>query len=132
LAEQLLPQAPQLLASVFVSTHTLLQTVGLFAGHGPQAPETHASPRAHWWPQEPQLFGSVDTFTHLPEQIMEPELQTELHFPPAQIAVAFAGAGQTLPQAPQLLTLLVRSTQLPPHLVVLAGQVCAAAQLQTH
>jgi hypothetical protein len=45
------------------------------------------------------------------------------HDPPLQIATPFAGAGQTLPQVPQLFTSLERLKQHPPQLVRPALQV---------
>jgi hypothetical protein len=65
---QTLPQLPQLLASVWVSTHLLSQQ--LFGGPQeaepqPHAPALQASPGGQALPQAPQLFTSVWVFTHV-------------------------------------------------------------------
>jgi hypothetical protein len=110
---QTLLQAPQLLTSTARSLQTPLQQL-----------------RPVWqtWPQAPQLLMSVPVLVHAPLQSVWPEgqLQTPLtqlrpveqagpaphwHFPAKQLSAAVAE--QTLPQPPQLLTLVSRLAQVP-------------------
>jgi hypothetical protein len=65
------------------------------------APDTHASPDEHAFPQAPQFCGSVSVITHAPEHAVHPARQTGEQLPPEQDRTAFVIAGQTLPQAPQ-------------------------------
>jgi hypothetical protein len=65
---QMLPQAPQLFGSVWVSTHWLLQQVAGGAHKTPlqlHAPWMHCSPLGQTLPQAPQLFASVSVSTHV-------------------------------------------------------------------
>jgi hypothetical protein len=69
-------------------------------------------------PQVPQWLRSVVRLTSqplagLPSQSAKPVLQVNPHVPPVQLLVALARAGQTLPQAPQLVTELVRLASQP-------------------
>jgi hypothetical protein len=58
------------------------------------------------WPQEPQLFGSVEVARQVPPQFVYPALHPIPQRPLTQIAYPFGGAGQALPHWPQLFTLL--------------------------
>ena len=69
-------------------------------------------------PQLPQLFGSSVRLTSQPlaalrSQSPKPALQVKLQVPPEQVAVALAGAEQTLPQLPQLETVVLVFTSQP-------------------
>ena len=67
-------------------------------------------------PHAPQLLGSdwkLDAATQRPPQLTKPGLQTKPQVPLVHVALAFAGAVQILPQAPQL-AVVVRGVQAPP------------------
>lgn len=86
-SEQTLPQAPQLLASLWRFVHVLPQSAGVPIGHthtspsqvpgGEQviasqvlhAPMTQAPPAGQTWPQAPQLLASLSRLVHSPPQI---------------------------------------------------------------
>jgi hypothetical protein len=57
--------APQLLMSLVVSTQLPLQSVDPEGQPNRHVPMEQESPAAHAIPQPPQLFGSVEVFTHL-------------------------------------------------------------------
>lgn len=138
LAEQTMPQPPQLLVLVatFVSQPSLCLLPLQSAKPAVQAP-LH-TPEAQLWmamwlleqtvPQLPQLFGSVLTLTSQPfavtlSQFENPALQAAMvQVPLAQEDVAL-GAEHRLPQEPQLLTSLLRLRQVPPQLTWPAVQL---------
>ena len=110
---QMVPQPPQLLASVVVLEHPDAQHVSVAVQSGPplqvagawHVPPWQVSPGAHAFPHEPQLFGSVFTFEQPDAQHSFTPVQTG---PPLQDAGAVhvaathvKVAGQVLPQAPQ-------------------------------
>lgn len=112
---QTLPQAPQLAASVLMFLQVPLQQVcpGPHAGLQVnwQVPFTQFWPLAHAWPHPPQLFTSVLVFTHVPLHALWPAGHAThwgLKIDPLQICPA----GQTLPQAPQLLGSVDMLTQV--------------------
>jgi hypothetical protein len=72
----LVPQAPQLLASVDVFTHAPLQSV-CPEEQPVQEPLMHETPEAQVCPQEPQLFVSVCSLTHAFEQRLSPVAQLQ-------------------------------------------------------
>src|ERR1035437_6409175 len=80
-------------------------------------PEVHVPP--HLMPPPPQLFASLCSSTHSPEQTLSPLGQT--HEPCVQTYV-FA---QTLPHVPQFETLVSSSTQTLLQSVLPAGQTHA-------
>ena len=104
---------------VFVHTWPLEvgQTSGVVAGHASHTPAVQLAPLGHWWPQVPQLFGSVLWLTHVPlhrsgvepvqldTQVCDDELQNVL----VGQVTAFA---QVVPHE----LLLLRSLQTPPQL----------------
>lgn len=96
----LVPQAPQLLASVWVFVQVPLQLVGVAVGQ--------QTPLAQTW-----ALGSHTGPVALPQW----------HWPPAQTSPA----RQALPQVPQLLLSVCRLTQLPPQLLVPPVQLRAQA-----
>ena len=73
------------------------------------------------WPHAPQLAVVCrlvsQPFAARPSQLPKPALQTKPQVPLVQVAVACAGAGQALPQPPQLAVLVCRSAQVVPHSV---------------
>jgi hypothetical protein len=101
-------------------------------------------------PQASQLLLSVCSSTQAPPQADKTPPQVKPHVPLLQVAVALAGAGQTWPQAPQLLGSLVTFVSQPsaasplqspnPALQVAISQVpltqagvaCAAPQTWPH
>jgi hypothetical protein len=91
---QKMPQPPQFVGSVVVSTQKLLQSVN------PVQSSTHTPPwqfdePAQTLPQAPQLLLSF-------EKSLQPSMQQP----------GFVPAAQTVPQVPQLKVSLARSTQL--------------------
>ena len=70
-------------------------------------------------PQAPQLFGLFMVFVSQPlvvfaSQLPKPELHEAMpHVPLEQLAVPFAGVEQTVPHAPQLLTLVFMFVSQP-------------------
>jgi hypothetical protein len=103
---QLLPQVPQLCGSVPVLVQLPEQEVSP-VGHE-QAPDLHTPPSVHELPQLPQLCGSVVTLVQALPQKLPPEGQAQA--PWAQVV---RGLWQTLPQLPQSLGSVERSTQAP-------------------
>ena len=78
------------------------------------------TPDGHTRPQAPQLLASlvVAKFTSqpsvaLPLQLPKPVVQVKPQALEAQVGIAFARAGQAMPQAPQLVTLRVTSVSQP-------------------
>jgi hypothetical protein len=70
------------------------------------------------FPQLPQLLTVVLRFTShplaaRPSQLPQPALHVKPQVPAAQVAVALGGVAQTLPHAPQLLTVVLRFTSHP-------------------
>jgi hypothetical protein len=154
---QTLPQAPQLLESVFVFVSQpvaarLSQLAKGAVQTKPQAPPLQVvvafARVGQTLPQAPQLLTSVlvfvsQPFVAFPSQSAKGAMQTKPQVPPLQVVVAFARVGQTVPQAPQLVTsvfvfvsqpLAARLSQLPkPELHVSITQrplaQCAAATL---
>lgn len=61
------PQVPQLLLSVWKSTHAPRHVLGVPVGHM-QAPEVHAAPIGHALLQAPQLAASDASVAHVPPQ----------------------------------------------------------------
>jgi len=79
-----------------------------------QTPPLHAvCVGRHWCPQLPQLFRSVCRLTQPRVHAVKPVLQVDPQVPALQTAVAFEGAVQTVPQAPQLFTELLRFVSQP-------------------
>ena len=85
-------------------------------------PLVHVAGLVHAWPQLPQFWSSVWVFTHEPEQLLsvpQPEappsgvLVLAVQVPALQTWVLV----QAVPQAPQLLLLVWRFTQLLPQAV---------------
>jgi hypothetical protein len=113
--QHLVPQVPQLLASVWRLTHTPLHRfvpVGQW-----QVPPTHVALVGHGAPQLPQLLASVCVLTQAPLQTSGVALgHTQL------LLVHVAPVGQAFPQRPQLLGSLVKSTHEPLQFVLPAGQ----------
>ena len=116
--EHALPQVPQSLALLVVSTQAPLQSVGVPDGQ----PETHFEfvhtgvPPLHACPepQPPQLFASFVKFAQAPLQSVVPLLQVKPHVLLLHVAVALATeVEQAWPHVLQLSMSLVGSTQLP-------------------
>ena len=107
--KQGLLQVPQLAGSVAVFVQTVLEPVqSEFGAPQLQLPAVHVSLAAHFVPHPPQLFGSLATFTQLPEHRVPPFVH--VHLPathgPLNVLHEFS-------QAPQLLASFVVSTQAP-------------------
>jgi hypothetical protein len=84
------PPVPQLLAQLPLHRTWLAAQ--------PQAPPLHTCPAGQVAPQRPQLARSVDVFTQLPLQFVEPPGQVVVHWLPAQTWVPV----HAWPQLPQL------------------------------
>jgi len=94
---QLVPQAPQFAALVWVSTQASPQAVSP-AGHTRRhAPATQLCPALQVVPQAPQWAGLVCASTHAAAQAVRPVGHTRRHAPSTQLWPAAQG----LPQAPQ-------------------------------
>ena len=78
-------------------------------------------------PHAPQLARLDFSSTQAPLHGENPALQVNPHVPTAHVGVACAGAGQMLPQAPQLPVSVGRFTQEPLQLVVPFGHETAQA-----
>lgn len=75
-------------------------------------------PLPHWFPQTPQFKGSVKMsvshpFASFKSQLPKPFKHENPQIPPTQLGKAFVTAGQTVPQEPQLFTLVVTSVSQP-------------------
>jgi hypothetical protein len=123
------PQAPQLPGSLVVSVQPAPQHCSGAVQAGPpwqepmHIPFTQPAPAGHTRPQKPQLLGSVPRSTQLLEQLVRPfEQPPPMHSPPPELVMQQAPlvqvhpAGQTTPQALQLLSSLLGSTQVVPAL----------------
>jgi hypothetical protein len=107
--EHFVPQPPQLLTSVWRSTHAPLQTVVALGQE--QVPPEHTPPAGHAFEQLPQWFGLLERSTHAPLQTVVPPGQEQV--PLEHIAPV----GHAVSQLPQWFGLLERSTQPPLQLV---------------
>lgn len=124
-----LPQVPQLLGSLWVSTQPVEQQSWLMGQTMPlalqvQPPPLQVSLLLQVLPQEPQLRGSVSRFTQPPfwgqqEVPLEQTLSVPLHL--HWLWSQTSPLPQDLPQPPQWLGLVVVSTQSSP-----GQQTCAA------
>jgi hypothetical protein len=75
-APQAMPQPPQLEASVATSTHAPPQVTVVPGQLATQAPAAQfGAGEAQVWLQEPQFFGSLDSVTQAPEQVLCPVAQ---------------------------------------------------------
>ena len=79
---QVLPQVPQLRASVCVLTHAPPHVASPAPVHA-HAPDTHTWPPLHALPQRPQCDASDASDTHAPPHITMPDAQA--HTPDAQV-----------------------------------------------
>jgi len=121
-----------------VSTHVLVQTVGVAAGQpatheyvpeSPPALEHVGLPASHALPQLPQLAAFVKS-TQPPSHALVPPVHVNAHPPSEQAGTAWAIPVHAWPQAPQLLGSVALSTHTFAHWVTaLAGQVATHAWL---
>lgn len=117
LVEHDVPQLPQSLMLLVVSTQLPLHTVGVEPGQ----PETQAELEQagvaplHAWPQDEQFFGSLVSLTHAPLQSVYPLLHVSPQLPLAHDGPPFETEGQACPQLPQLFTSVVVFVHVPPH-----------------
>jgi hypothetical protein len=106
------PQAPQLFASDWTSTHMPAQSLQP-VGHT-QTPPLQVYDALQTLPQVPQLLLSFCTSTQaVPPQSAHPVEHTSLHWPSVQVR----SEGQALPQVPQLLGSVCRSKHTVPQSV---------------
>jgi hypothetical protein len=108
-AVHLVPQAPQFVLSVFVSTHVPVPPVGVhsvrpFWQVSEHLPPPHTVPAAQSVPQAPQFALSELVFTHDWPQSVEPGPHAVVHWPPLHTCVEV----HAVPQAPQLFESLWR------------------------
>lgn len=128
-ALQELPQPPQWLVLLLVSTHELPHIVPL--QEDLHTPPSQVCPPAQAEPQPPQCDGFVCVLTQAVPHFVSPESHTKSQPVWAQTADAPPGATQALPQAPQCKTLDFRSAQALPHCVSPEPQSSAHAP-ETH
>ncbi len=135
------PQRPQLVVLVLVFTsQPLVDTPSqspkpVLHEATRQAPATQAAMPlliAQAAPQAPQFDGSLPMLSSQPlaglrSQSAKPALQVKPQVPAAQLAVALARGGQTVPHAPQLFGSVLRLVQLPEQLVSPDAQVTTQA-----
>jgi hypothetical protein len=109
----MVPHAPQLTGSLFVSTqpplHTVSDAEAQPAAHAPLL-QTAVVPE-QVVPQAPQFFGSFAVFTHTPPQLVVPAGQVHLLSPHVWLAA------HRVAQLPQCAASLVVSTHELPHWV---------------
>jgi hypothetical protein len=113
------PQAPQLLAFVWVLTQAPLHTSGAAPGHA-HWPPTQLPPVGQLCPHVPQSVALVVRLTQAPLQTSGAS-PGQVHCEPVQVAFV----GQACPQVPQLPLSMVVSTQPPLQSVVGVGQLAA-------
>jgi hypothetical protein len=93
----------------------VLDALDAVAPPAPPAPPLPVVPELHaLGSHPPQLFGSEVMSTHLPQQLVKPAVQLELHTPAEQICPA----AHTLPQVPQLAGSFARLVHAPEQLVL--------------
>lgn len=102
---QAIPQAPQFLMSVVLSTHVWLHRSGGLLQTQP--PPTQLAPVGHELVQLPQCAVSVFSSTQTPPQLWS---GSQTHAPPAQCVPA----EHLLLHTPQLFESIVKSAQAPP------------------
>jgi hypothetical protein len=109
-AGQSVSQSPQWSSSVSTSTHAVPQSAGVALGHSQAPPLQVWVVAGQLWLQPPQWLVLVDVLTQAePHTVNSGSVHAQL---PASHCCA---EGQTTPQAPQLVSSCVRSTQLVPH-----------------
>jgi len=97
---QAMPQSPQWVGELLVSTQAPPQFVLPLAQLALQVPSEQTCPASHFVSHEPQRVGSFETSTHVPAQSWSGLVHMTPHTPAWQIAAPPA-CGQTCPQAPQ-------------------------------
>jgi len=95
---QVVPQAPQFVLLLRVSTHATPQRVSSMEQFARHSPATQPVPAPQAAPQAPQLALSVWAFTHVVPQRVVPAAQGARQLPLMQLVPA----PQTVPQVPQL------------------------------
>jgi hypothetical protein len=89
-----------------------------------QTPAVQVPPVPQTLPHPPQFAASVCVFTHaVPQSVEVGAVQVMPHVPDVQVGVPVpaVGPGQTVPQAPQLVALVVVSVQVPAQFVLAPG-----------
>jgi hypothetical protein len=115
---QALPQRPQLLASLEVSTHLPEHRVPVAHAH---ALLLQIIPIAHAWLQPPQFIASLVVLTHeVPQRAVPVGHAVAMQVPP----VHTWPVEQRWLHAPQLAPSVIRFTQAPAHGVVPFAQTC--------
>jgi len=92
------PQAPQFVVLVVVSTHALLHSFSLLGQVAVHTPSEQPWPAAHAFPHAPQLALEELVSTHLPEQLVRLPEQLAVWHAPATHATP---AAHVFPHAPQ-------------------------------
>jgi len=106
---QAVPQAPQFIRSVLMSTQPPEHSVSPPVQESLQAPSEHTCPAGHTVPHAPQLATSLPVSMQVPPHAARPAWHP--HTPALQVVPA----GHALPQLPQLELLVSNETQLVPH-----------------
>ena len=121
------PHRPQFERSDRVSTQPPPHGVWPAGHEETQVPFEHRHPLAQGLLQRPQCTESLLRFRSqplvaTPSQLSKPGLQIMPHRPAPHVGEAFARGAQALPQAPQFVRSVRRSTQVEPQGVVPAAQ----------
>ncbi len=121
---QMFPQDPQFWIEFWRSTHIIEPPVdgqSVVPDEQPHVPELQTSLYRQLFPHVPQLRASVSRFvqTVMPFAVHCVSGAVHVHVP----AVHDCPLGHACPHEPQLLELVCRSTQFPPHIVDVDGQV---------
>lgn len=110
---QATPQPPQFDGSVCGATQPPSQASSPVAQVEPQLAWLQSAPWPHALSHAPQFAGSLERSAQPLPQTVRPEGQTKAQPPPTQAGVAPTGAGQSMPQPPQLSGSVWKSTQRP-------------------
>lgn len=132
---QMFPQLPQLFASEPISMQVPPQ--GTRPAGQAHALAWQVRPPVQALPQAPQFVllerkSSSQPFAALPSQSPKPVTHEKPQVLAVHVAVAFDGVAQALLQVPQLLTLVVVLTQLPPQEVGVPPEQVAVQALLIH
>jgi len=107
-------QSPQCAGEAVVSTQAPLQLVRPPSQMSEHLPAEQTLPTGHTLSHDPQRPGSLRMSTHAPSHALSGASQLTPHTPALQEGIPPVWSGHAVPQAPQLLASLVRSTHTVP------------------
>jgi hypothetical protein len=123
-----LPQLPQFLLSLCVSTHEPKQFIDDEPVQlGAHVPELHTSSAAHALPHDPQFAGSCIVSAQNDESPVEHIMSGAAHVAPHMPALQAVPAPHVLPHEPQFALSVLVFTHLSPHMVVPVAQATIPA-----